>query len=314
MSGFKSFGDSVPEKWKKASKQKGKTLNVNLIRKHIPELDNWALTDQEIIHESIILLEHIKQQKICQNCTGYTQCQKEGDMKGFIHKLRRYGGQIVSVAERCEPYQEHEKARIVQEWSSIIGIHIQDKEYTLDNFPLDQKNRYLKLFQYCIRFANEYHVKNSYLQGVYVFGSPGVGKTHLVLGVFNRLQERGIPCLFLRSDSIFDRMRHLISEDKDLEPFIEACCNVPVLAIDEFAQERANDFTMEKLFRIINYRFHAKLPTWFTSNFSPPDIYKRGGADIQESVAALRSRILQMSRLAKIEGEDYRQKNLKSLT
>ncbi len=132
-----------------------------------------------------------------------------------------------------------------------------------------------------------------------------------MLAVLNRLLERGVQALFVRSDSVFDRMRQMVAEGADLDGFLDTCATVPVLGIDEFAQERANEFTMEKLFRIINHRFHAKLPTWFTSNFAPPEIYRgKDGADILDTVAPLRSRVMQMGKMARITGEDARQRHI----
>lgn len=282
-------------------------------RRAIPQLKEWEVTDSQIHAHQAMLLEYIRQESICARCTGYATCGKEGDMKGFIQTLEPYGPNLSVGVRRCRPFLEHQVQQEVARWQPLSGALKRDKSFQLDNFPNEQRKRYPRLMKYAVDFAENFEL-GDVRPGLYLFGPPGVGKTHLLLGVFNRLEERGIPALFIRSDSIFDRMRHLIADNGDLEPLLEAYATVPVLGIDEFAQERANDFTLEKLFRIINHRFHSQLPTWFTSNYAPPDIYRRGGGDLQDSVGPLRSRVMQMAKLARIDGDDARQRHLESLT
>lgn len=301
--------DVLPRDWK----AKIQISSPDSIRERIPELNQTEATDAFIIKNQAALLEYVRQQKICAACQGFNKCGKDGDMQGFTQVIEPYGSQFQISVQRCQPYKDSQLKRRVEKWTEFSGGTPQDSQFQFANYPLEQSRKYPKLIEFAKQFANTHEV-GSTSSGLYLFGPPGVGKTHLLLAVLNRLQERNIPCLFVRSDSIFDRMRHIIADNGDLEPFLEACATVPVLGIDEFAQERANDFTLEKLFRIVNYRFHAKLPTWFTSNFAPPSIYKKSGDDINDVVAPLRSRVMQMCKLAKLDGDDARQRHLESLT
>ncbi|MBX6352908.1 MAG: cell division protein ZapE [Thermoflavifilum sp.] len=290
-----------------------RTIHVDTLRERLPELQEWAVPDHVILRERAMLVEYLRQRRICGACAGYDQCGKEGDMKGFTQHLQFDGRQLSVAVRRCAPYLQWLMRRRVEQYAALSGEMAQDRTFTLANFPIEQRQKYPRLMRFAEDFAEGFS-PGTRAPGLYLFGPPGVGKTHLMLGVFNRLRERGVPCLVIRADSFFDRLRHLLAEGADIEPLLDACCSVPVLGIDEFAQERANDFTLEKLFRIVNHRFHAGLPTWFTSNFAPPDIYRKNGADLLESVPALRSRVMQMAKLARLDGPDARQRNLQSLT
>ncbi|MFD1675012.1 AFG1/ZapE family ATPase [Alicyclobacillus fodiniaquatilis] len=286
-------------------------------RKRIPELNRYEISDAFIVRYRATLLEYLRQDAICAACQGFAKCGKADDMQGFTQVLEPYKNQLAVSVQRCQPYREAMAKRRVERFVSLAGMMELDEDFRFQNYPAEQMKKYPDLMRYATTFARQYDPNEAAEQiraGVYLFGPPGVGKTHLMFAVFNQLRARNIPCLVVRSDSLFDRMRHLIADNQDLEPFLETLSTVPVLGLDEFAQERANDFTMEKLFRIVNHRFHAKLPTWFTSNYAPPQAYRRGGDDVNDTVDPLRSRIMKMCKMARLDGPDARQKNLQSLT
>ncbi|OFW76832.1 MAG: DNA replication protein [Alicyclobacillus sp. RIFOXYA1_FULL_53_8] len=299
----------LPKSWR----EQADSYDVPYFRRVIPALQSWNVSDSTVERHRAMLLEYLRQEDICKACQGYLSCPKEGDMRGFTQNLEVYGSELTVRVNRCQPYQEEQLRRRLQRWNHLSGSLEKDESFQFANFPLEQRQRYPRLLQFAEEFADTFEVGQTGA-GLYIFGPPGVGKTHLLLAVLNRLKDRGVPSMFVRSDSIFDRMRHIIADNGDLEPLLEAYATAPILGIDEFAQERANDFTLEKLFRIINQRFHAQLPTWFTSNYAPVHIYRKNGVDLNDSVAPLRSRIMQMAKLAKVDGDDWRQRFLESLT
>jgi primosomal protein DnaI len=298
----------------KSFKGHDKGYDIEYFRERIPELRALSVSDAFILHNRAMLLEYLRQDAICAACQGFERCGKAGDMQGFVQVLEPYKGQVSVSVERCQPFLDFMAKKRVNRYSSMAGMMEFDQTFRFSNYPSEQANKHPGLMKFAKDFARKYEPSGAReaQSGAYLFGPPGVGKTHLMLAVFNELRDRGVPCLVVRSDSLFDRMRHMIADSQDLEPFLETLATVPVLGVDEFAQERANDFTMEKLFRIINHRFHAKLPTWFTSNYAPPDAYRKNGDDVNDTVAPLRSRVMAMCKFDKLDGPDARQRNLSS--
>jgi len=281
--------------------------------REIPELQEASLAEETIVRHSALLYEYLRQKRICEQCTGFERCGKAGDMRGFEQVLEVSSRGLATRVRRCMPFKEYVVKERVRRYAQLAGVTEIGDEFRFENFPEEQARKYPKVVRYAQEFARTWSPQEAPRAGLYLFGPPGVGKTHLMFAVFRELQRRGVPSLVVRSDSLFDRMRHVIAAGEDLEPFLETLSTVPVLGIDEFAQERANEFSMEKLFRVINYRFHHKLSTWFTSNFSPPDAYRRGVDDLLDTVAPLRSRVMSMCILVKMDGPDARQRNLRTL-
>ncbi|HEU4963321.1 MAG TPA: AFG1/ZapE family ATPase [Bacilli bacterium] len=283
-------------------------------RNHLSQLQTLDVDDRTISQAAVMLLDLIKQEKVCSHCQGYEQCGKEGDAKGHYDLLELYNDHLTVRTTPCTPYMNYVERREISSLNEFSEKTTADKQYVFSNYPQEQARKHPELFAAAMEFANTFtgagqhalHAGDAAPQkGLYIFGPPGVGKTHLMLAICNRLDERKVPNIFVRADTIFDKLRMNAAAGKDMEAVIEKYCSVPVLAIDEFAQERANEFTLDKMFRIINYRFSNKLPTLFTSNYEPPVVYKTfEGAT--KTVEALVSRIIQMTRIGRLTGKDYR--------
>jgi primosomal protein DnaI len=287
-------------------------MDATYFLEQIPELRSMNVTQETIERSKIVLMDYIKQMKTCSNCTGFVNCGKVGDAKGMIDTLEEYNQELIVRSHHCKPYLEWTQLQRVDHYKQFSGNDYGVERFRFDNFPAEQRKKFPKLFAAAVEFAEAYQA-GEHAKGLYIFGPAGVGKTHLLLAIVNRLTERRVPCIFIRAEAIFDKLRSLIAAGQDIEPIIDAYCQVPVLAIDEFAQERANEFTIDRIFRIINYRFNAQLPTLFTSNYEPPAIYNRVAPELQQVVDALKSRIVQMNRHGKLDGDDARLRDIQIL-
>lgn len=275
-------------------------------RQQVPLLNSLGISDEGIMRGAILLLDQIKQNQVCGTCQGYENCGKEGDAKGLYDYLDIYNEQLTVRTTHCNQYLNFIQRREIESLNEFALKTEEDKSYRFDNFPEEQKRKSPELYAAAKELADglsPHHVVGT--KGLYIFGPVGVGKTHLMLAICNRLDERNIPNIFVRADMVLDKLRTAVATGRDMESIIDKYCTVPVLAIDEFAQERANDFTVDKMFRIINARFSNGLPTLFTSNYEPPAVYKTF-QDATKTVDAMISRIIQMSRIGRLTGADHR--------
>jgi len=271
----------------------------------LPVLTELAVAEEAIRRAEPLLLHLLEQERICGNCTGFAQCGKLGDEQGMYDLLLEYGGELHSQTRYCTPFLEYQATQQLRRYQAYSARSPYEQSLTFANFPESQRRRRPELLRVAERIASEYKVGDA-AKGIYVFGPAGVGKTHILQAIIHRLEERRVPAILIRAEALFDRLRSLIGENGDIEPTLQAFSTVPVLAIDEIGQERANEFTLEKLFRIVNHRFSAKLPTLFASNYAPPDLYRRLAKDLLPIIDPLKSRLIGMSRVGDLDGDDYR--------
>jgi DNA replication protein DnaC len=167
--------------------------------------------------------------------------------------------------------------------------------------------------------------------GLLFMGSVGVGKTHLAVAVLKELiEKKGVTCLFYESGSLLKAIQDSYnpvsqtSEMRVLAPVYQA----EVLVLDELGATVPTNWVRDTLYQIINTRYNNKKLTIFTTNYldepraaaeEAPDSsdQKRRrtfAADriqelttLEERIGTpLRSRLYEMCKKVKIEGEDYR--------
>lgn len=120
-------------------------------------------------------------------------------------------------------------------------------------------------------FAKEY----PFIQppGLIFMGDPGVGKTHLAIGIIKDLiRTRSVTCLFqpfpelLRDIQMSYDPVVQVSEFKLLEPVLET----EVLVVDELGAQRPTPWVLDTVSYILNHRYNANRATIITTNYPDP--------------------------------------------
>ena len=173
---------------------------------------------------------------------------------------------------------------------------------TFDHKLSDSQRRALKLAG---EFTQKYPVVD---QGLLFSGPVGVGKTHLAVSIVKGLAERGFPCLFYEFGTLLKEIQDSYnpntrtSEMAVLTPVLTA----QVLVLDELGASKPTDWVLDTLANIINTRYNQDLITIFTTNYGDERI-SEGRETLEDRVGVrVRSRIYEMCRTVRVDGEDYR--------
>jgi DNA replication protein DnaC len=187
----------------------------------------------------------------------------------------------------------------------------------LSNFEFDGPHRGLapaRMAAY--RFVEDYPLDST---GLLLIGSIGVGKTHLAVGIVKELMvSKGVACLFYDYRELLKQIQNSYNDSvkatelEVLRPVFET----EVLALDELGAVKPTEWVWDTVSLILNTRYNENRTTIITTNFDDRPagaVAGPRGAARDETLGdrigeRMRSRLHEMCRIVKMEGEDFRQK------
>ena len=144
--------------------------------------------------------------------------------------------------------------------------------------------------------------------GLLLQGPPGVGKTHLVVGLGLSAIETGFSVSFYRLDELMQQLKR----DSELEPMKlkhRKYMAANLVIIDEFGYQQLDRVEANLFFRVVNYRYTKGTSTGITTNkgiASWPSVL----ADDEVLAGAILDRLLHNATVLNIQGRSYRLKEL----
>lgn len=109
-------------------------------------------------------------------------------------------------------------------------------------------------------------------QGILLWGSAGVGKTHAAMALIRWHITRGEAVQRYTHAELILRLRSCFDAEKNEHETIASLTNVPVLVIDDLSAAQMTDYSSMALLHIIDRRIELCKRTIITSNLSPENI------------------------------------------
>ena len=141
-------------------------------------------------------------------------------------------------------------------------------EYTFDNFIVGSTNKFAHAA--CLAVAE--HPATNY-NPLFIYGNSGLGKTHLMYAIINRLKENNpnINIIYTRGEDFTNQMISCLTS-KTMEDFHDKYRTCDVLLIDDIQFIAGKVSTQEEFFHTFNTLFEQKKQIILTSDRPPRDI------------------------------------------
>jgi DNA replication protein DnaC len=165
------------------------------------------------------------------------------------------------------------------------------------------------------KWANEYPLDK---RGLLLIGPRGVGKTHLSIAALKQLLRKGVTCSFVDYRELLKRIQNSYNpsvqatELEVLRPIFES----EVVVLDDLGAVKPSEWVWDTVSLVLNTRYNDNLTTIITTNFEDGPARKMSVTGPQAAAREetlgdrigerMRSRLLEMCRLIKVDGKDFR--------
>ncbi len=163
------------------------------------------------------------------------------------------------------------------------------------------------------KFVAEYPMSPPF--GLLFMGRPGVGKTHLAVGIIKRLmREKSVECLFRTFPELLKEIQNSYNPRTEASELslLAPVLDTEVLVLDELGAQSHSSWVRDTVGYVLNYRYNENKVTILTTNF--PDQVE--GRDARKGVSdslidrigdRMRSRLYEMCKTVTMIGSDFRQ-------
>jgi len=205
-----------------------------------------------------------------------------------------------------------ERQRVKSEKRRVKSISMPKLVQTANLSEFDKDQNRVSALREAMTFISNFEASpKKYHQGLYLYGSFGVGKTYLLGAIANQLAHDGFNTTLVHYPSFAVEMKNSISTNNVSEK-LEAVKRSKILMLDDIGADTVSDWIRDEVLAVIlEYRMQEELPTFFSSNLSMERLEKEYLTVSKKSEAPLKAkRIMQrvrfLSKQIEMIGENRR--------
>lgn len=218
-------------------------------------------------------------------------------------ELRQAPGYYIRQPCACEERLRRQDTG--QDWQRALRERQQERIYTWigwewadlalaqKTFATFEQERQPEAFETARAFAN--HPQGT----LALFGSYGVGKTHLLAAIANQFVRREKPCLYVSAITLFEVLQERIQQGREYHDLLKRAIHTPLLLMDDLDKVKPSEFRESIYYLLIDKRRIAERPLALSCNASPSALERWIGK-------AARSRLMMGLCPMEMRGADYR--------
>jgi DNA replication protein DnaC len=180
--------------------------------------------------------------------------------------------------EEIEKRKEEEEKR--QRLKIIMKNSLMEKSFfnkTFENWDFNKGDK--KLYNLGIKYTENFKQIKEEGLGLLVTGGVGNGKSYLSFAIANGLLKKGVPVVCISINGLLERIRETYKtwgKEGEYE-IIKSLGSADLLVIDDLGTEQNTEWSISKIYTIIDSRYRNKMPTIVTTNYSVEILKDRYG-------------------------------------
>lgn len=231
-------------------------------------LEKYHLDESFVENNSGLLLEWLNAIKICKDCKGLSYCAQK------IHgKVMRLYMDERGFVDECFVSCQYEKKKeaALEHRKKFRFSHMSTNDYLIDlndaSFLQAMKE---SEYQACY---NQVVSSIALNQGVYLYGTPGTGKSYLLKGVCNYYAKNGKSVSFVQVPLLIQELKQFMTDNEYRQRIMAHLRFSDILVLDDIGAESITQWTRDEiLLPVLDERMNKKMKTYFSSNYSMEEL------------------------------------------
>ncbi|WP_068620094.1 primosomal protein DnaI [Paenibacillus tuaregi] len=238
---------------------------IQELRSRHPEISDGQLT----LNVSK-LYQYVKDSRHCEACPGLDLCPN--DFQGHFTRLtvenvagspRLYDRQVPCPKQLAREREIQVKKRIR---SFYVDERALQDGYDMVEIMSKDSMRSPAVAQ-VFRYINETRENGLAVQGLYLVGHFGTGKTFLMTYMLHELAKAGYSGVIVYMPEFVEDLKSMLQDSQKLKETVEIMKEADLLIFDDIGAENLNPWVRDHVMgAILNYRMNRK-PTFYTSNY-----------------------------------------------
>lgn len=146
-------------------------------------------------------------------------------------------------------------------------------DYGFGGFRIDKENR--AYYDIAISYVRNFKANRADNIGMIFYGKPGTGKSHLAFSIANNLLEYGCRIIVLSQTGLMQEIKRVSKFGTQGEvEFFDEIGRCDLLILDDLGVGGRSDWELSQLYKAIDDRYRAQLPTIVTTNLDMEELCK----------------------------------------
>ncbi|OPA77841.1 DNA replication protein [Paenibacillus selenitireducens] len=216
----------------------------------------------------------------CRSCPGLEDCRNEMSGHRLVPVPDQLKPDLLNFALRpCKLQEASMKQLQIQKLIRCHNVKDYIKNSIFDDLDIDQRKAAIVE---CIRFCNDFK-PNETKEGLYLYGSYGVGKSRIAGAIANELAKQGVDVALVYVPDFLEEMKDSIS-DNTVQQKVDALKRVTVLILDDIGAETNSSWTRDGIISAILNDRMEKFTTIYTSNLTMNELNSHFAKTTKEGI------------------------------